>query len=72
MSHHCAFLGRGPWAAGHAQAYELITRGVKAACCDLDLERLDAFAEKYPVPHRYTDIDAMLANRNMPVDAASR
>ena len=61
MSYRCAFLGCGPRAEGHAQAYDLITRGVKVACCDLNKERADAFAEKYQVPHRYTDLGEMLA-----------
>ncbi len=61
MNYRCAFLGCGPRAQGHADAYDLITRGVMAACCDLDTDRLDAFAEKYQIPHRYTDLDEMLA-----------
>ena len=61
MNYRCAFLGCGPRAQGHAQAYEFISRGVKVACCDVDSERLDAFAEKYDIPQRYTDLDEMLA-----------
>ena len=60
MSYRCAFLGCGPRAQGHAEAYDLITEGVKVACCDLNTERLDAFAEKYQIPQRYTDLDEML------------
>ena len=60
MSYRCAFLGCGPRAEGHAKAYDLITTGVKVACCDLNTERLDTFAEKYHIPHRYTDLDEML------------
>ncbi len=60
MSYRCAFLGCGPRAQGHAEAYDLITDGVKVACCDLDQERLDDFAQKYQIPQRYTDLDEML------------
>lgn len=60
MSLKCAFLGCGPRAAGHAQAYDLITRGTKVACCDLNEERLGAFAEKWNIPNTYTDLDKML------------
>ncbi len=60
MSYRCAFLGCGPRARGHADAYELITEGVKVACCDLDEQRLDDFAEKYQIPQRYTELDEML------------
>ena len=60
MNYRCAFLGCGPRAQGHAEAYDLITDGAKVACCDLDQERLDDFAEKYQIPQRYTDLDEML------------
>ncbi len=60
MSYRCAFLGCGPRAQGHAEAYDLITDGAKVACCDLNTERLDDFAEKYQIPQRYTDLDEML------------
>lgn len=60
MSHKCAFLGCGGRAQGHAKAYDLITRGQKVACCDLDTARLDAFAAKYEIPNKYTDLQEML------------
>lgn len=61
MSYKCAFLGCGGRAAGHAAAYDLITRGQKVACCDLDTGRLDAFAAKHEIPRKYTDLAEMLA-----------
>jgi predicted dehydrogenase len=61
MSYKCAFLGCGPRATGHAKAYEHITRGVPVACCDLNEERLNAFAEQFGIPHRYTNLQEMLA-----------
>lgn len=61
MSFKCAFLGCGGRSNGHAEAYRLITRGQKVACCDLNEERLNAYAEKHEVPVRYTDLDEMLS-----------
>jgi len=60
MSYKCAFLGCGPRAAGHAEAYDLITRGQRVACCDMDEARLSAFAERFSIPNQYTDLQAML------------
>jgi predicted dehydrogenase len=60
MSFKCAFLGCGPRANGHAMAYELISRGAKVACCDLDRERADSFAATYEIPRVYTDLEEML------------
>jgi predicted dehydrogenase len=60
MTYRCAFLGCGPRAAGHAQAYSLITRGEKVAACDMNRERLDAFGETHGITARYTDLDEML------------
>ena len=60
MSYKCAFLGCGPRAASHAEAYQFITRGTRVACCDLDQERLNAFADRFDIPARYTDLEEML------------
>jgi predicted dehydrogenase len=60
MVYRCAFLGCGPRAAGHAQAYRRIRRGTPVACCDLDRARLDAFADRFNIPQRYIDLDEML------------
>jgi len=56
----CAFLGCGPRARRHADAYETVERGQIAAICDLDEERLNDFGDKYEVKPRYTDIHEML------------
>jgi predicted dehydrogenase len=55
-----AFLGCGPRARKHAEAYKLVTRGQLAAICDLDEERLHAFGRDFGVERRYTDIHQML------------
>jgi len=60
MAYKCAFLGCGGRARGHADAYRHISRGVKVACCDLDEDRLNAFAETWDIDAAYTDLDEML------------
>ncbi len=61
MSYKCAIVGCGGRAAGHAEAYELITRGELVACCDVNEERLEAFAARFHIPARYTNLAEMLA-----------
>ena len=56
----CAFLGCGPRARRHAQAYETVARGQIVAICDLDEERLNSFGDDFGVDTRYTDIHEML------------
>jgi len=60
MAMRSAFLGCGPRANGHAQAYSLIDRGQIVALCDMNQERLDGFGDKHGVSTRYTDLDEML------------
>ena len=57
-----AFLGCGPRARRHAEAYELVQKGKLTAICDLDEGRLHAFGDDYGIgpEHRYTDMDEML------------
>jgi predicted dehydrogenase len=55
-----AFLGCGPRAVGHAEAYGRVTRARPVAACDLDEARLARFAEKYGIEQRYTDARQML------------
>jgi len=56
----CAYLGCGPRARRHADAYQTVERGQIVAICDLDEERLNDFGDKYKVKTRYTDIHEML------------
>ncbi|MBM3212653.1 Gfo/Idh/MocA family oxidoreductase, partial [Candidatus Poribacteria bacterium] len=65
MSYRCAFLGCGPRATGHADAYKCINNGEIVALCDLNEERLNAFGEKYGVTKRYNKLDEML-NKEKP------
>jgi len=53
-------LGCGPRAKGHAAAYEHVTLSKLEAVCDMDEERLGAFADEFAVPRRYTDAHEML------------
>lgn len=57
-----AFLGCGPRARRHAEAYELVQKGEMGAICDLDEERLHAFGDDFGIgpEHRYTDMGEML------------
>ena len=60
MTLKSAFLGCGPRARKHAEAYEWVTQGRLAAICDLDEERLHAFGRDFGIERRYTDIHQML------------
>lgn len=55
----CAFLGCGPRARRHAQAYTDVKRGRIAAICDLDEKRLNEFGEQFGGT-RYKDAHEML------------
>ena len=60
MTLKSAFLGCGPRARKHAQAYEGVTKGQMAAICDLDEARLQTFGDDFGIEQRYTDIHRML------------
>lgn len=61
MGFRCGFLGCGPRAKGHANAYAHITRGEIVALCDMNEERLNPFGDELtPSANRYTDLDEML------------
>ena len=53
-------LGCGPRARGHAAAYAHVRKARLEAVCDLNEERLKAFADELGVPRRYTDLREML------------
>jgi predicted dehydrogenase len=55
-----AFLGCGPRARGHAEAYARITRAQRVAACDVDEARLNRFADDFGITRRYTDPREML------------
>ena len=60
MTYKCAFLGCGPRSNGHAEAYKYISRGTKIACCDMNKERLNEYADRHGIKGRYAELDEML------------
>lgn len=64
--YRCAIVGvSGGRARGHAEAYEHIGRGELVAVSTRNQENLDAFAERYQVPARYTDYREMFAHERL-------
>ncbi|MCC7491383.1 MAG: Gfo/Idh/MocA family oxidoreductase [Fimbriimonadaceae bacterium] len=59
--YRAAFLGCGPRARSHAEAYQHVTGGTLAALCDLNAERLNDFGNTYQVAARYHDFATMVA-----------
>jgi predicted dehydrogenase len=53
-------LGCGPRANGHADAYQHVKKGKLEAICDMREDRLTAFADKFAIPRRYSDLRQML------------
>lgn len=53
-------LGCGGRAKGHARAYEHVRKARLEAVCDMNEERLKAFADEFAIPRRYTDLREML------------
>ncbi len=81
-----AIVGAGRWGETHAFLYDEHPQVELAAICDLDLERAQALADKFHVPHvfsnhrdmlRSVDIDAVaivtpdFAHRDVAVDCAN-
>ena len=58
--HRSAVLGCGPRSNDHAAVYVDLDQMELIACCDLDAERRDAYAEKHGVLNRYSDLQEML------------
>ncbi len=55
-----AFLGCGPRARAHAQAYRHVERGEIVALCDLNEQLLSSFGDEFGIDRRYTDLERML------------
>jgi len=57
-----AILGCGGRATDHAAAYAAgVQAGRLVACCDMNADRLQAFATRFSIPGRFSDLDAMIA-----------
>ena len=48
----------------HMPAYKVCDQAEIAAVADLNLERAQAFAEKFGIPHAYGSVEEMLANEH--------
>jgi predicted dehydrogenase len=55
-----AFIGCGPRARAHAQAYEFVERGTPVAACARTPAHVDRFCREIGIAHAYTDIHQML------------
>ena len=64
-----AFLGTGYIADWHAKALRTIPGVELAAVCDKDIARARAFGEKYGVAECWPSLEAMLAKRELGLDA---
>jgi len=62
-------IGVGGWGERHVMAYHQHPAAELVAVCDTNGERVNAVAEKYDVPQRFTDYKEMLAHGGM--DAVS-
>ncbi|WP_272493481.1 Gfo/Idh/MocA family protein [Rhodocaloribacter litoris] len=57
---HLAIIGTGGMAHHHAKVFGALEGCTLAAACDIDRERVEAFARTFGVPETYTDVDALL------------
>lgn len=66
MTARIGIVGIGWWATvNHIPAIAQNPHAEVVAICDLDADRLATVGEKFSIPARYTDLDAMLANENL-------
>ncbi|MCH4563980.1 MULTISPECIES: Gfo/Idh/MocA family protein [Halomonas] len=56
-----AIIGAGSMAGEHAKHFKALEGVEVVAVCDLDGDKVRAFAEQHGIPEAYTDLDAMLA-----------
>lgn len=69
MSIYLGIIGTGGMANAHAEQFKAI-RGCKIiAACDIDPVRVKTYSEKHAIPRKYTDVDKLLADKQ--VDAVS-
>ncbi|MBQ7258240.1 MAG: Gfo/Idh/MocA family oxidoreductase [Abditibacteriota bacterium] len=54
-----AIIGTGGMAKAHGDAFSAMDNVEIVACCDILEERAKAFAEKYNIPHYYTDFNEL-------------
>ncbi len=63
-----ALIGAGNIADTHASRYKANPNAELVAVCDIDAEKLNKFADKYGIEHRFTNVSEMLAS--VELDAA--
>ncbi len=58
-------VGTGGMAHAHAGGYKKYKGAKLIACCDIDKERVQKFAEEFNIPAAYTDYNEMFANEKL-------
>ena len=64
-----ALIGAGNIANAHLTAYQQVPDAEIVAICDQNAAHLEKTADKFNIPNRFTDLDAMLA-ADLHLDAA--
>ena len=62
-----AIIGTGGLSNLHMAGYKALPEVTVAACCDIDEEKVRAYAEKYSIPRWYTDCREMMAKEKLDV-----
>ena len=58
-------IGTGGISRFHTESYQALDNVEVVACCDIDGEKVKAYAEKYNIPHYYTDCREMMKNERL-------
>ncbi|MBR0235639.1 MAG: Gfo/Idh/MocA family oxidoreductase [Clostridia bacterium] len=60
-----AIIGTGGISRQHMEGYLALDNVEVVACCDIDGEKVKKYAEKYGIPHTYTDCREMMKNERL-------
>ncbi|WP_409344109.1 Gfo/Idh/MocA family protein [Paenibacillus sp. MBLB4367] len=58
-------IGLGSWGESHLEAFRSLPQAEVAAVCDTREDRLNELADKYGVPHRYTQYEKLLERTDL-------
>lgn len=58
-------IGTGGISRMHTESYQALDNVEVVACCDIDSEKVKAYAEKYNIPHHYTDCNEMMKKEKL-------
>ena len=58
-------IGTGGISRFHTESYQALDNVEVVACCDIDGEKVKAYAEKYSIPHYYTDCNEMMKKEKL-------